>query len=65
MADSFFSLPHPAPVRIETHACPRCTSKAVGPTGKKPDASSYWRCDACGEVWSPARREAPAPRQRW
>jgi transposase-like protein len=42
---------HPPP----TH-CPFCRSKTVVSTGGKSiTASSYWRCEACGQVWHPDR----------
>jgi predicted Zn finger-like uncharacterized protein len=37
-------------------SCPACTSDSIVSTTKIPNANSYWRCLACGEVWSPARR---------
>ena len=40
-------------------ACPSCGSRDVVTTSKVVDASSYWRCGACGEVWNIGRqREA-------
>ena len=38
--------------------CPACRSKAISTTSKSPDASSYWRCGTCGEVWNVSRRVA-------
>lgn len=37
--------------------CPACASSAIVTTTKHPDADSYWRCTACGEVWNVARRQ--------
>ena len=46
--------PGEAPTR-----CPSCGARDVVTTSKVVDASSYWRCGACGEVWNVARqREA-------
>lgn len=42
----------PAPV---TARCPSCNSRDVVTTSKIVDASSYWRCRSCGEVWNVAR----------
>jgi ribosomal protein L37AE/L43A len=47
----------------ETHAsapaaCPVCRSADVKTTAKNIDASTYWRCGRCGEVWNVGRREA-------
>jgi hypothetical protein len=35
-------------------ACPFCRSKAVGTLAKVITANTYWRCQACGEVWNVA-----------
>ena len=35
--------------------CPFCRSPRIITVGAKIDASSYWRCEACGEVWNLAR----------
>lgn len=37
-------------------ACPACQSASVTTTAKNPDASSYWRCERCGEIWNVGRR---------
>ena len=37
-------------------ACPACGSSSVMTTSKNPDASSYWRCERCGEIWNVGRR---------
>jgi ribosomal protein L37AE/L43A len=37
--------------------CPFCQSKAVGTLAKVITASTYWRCQACGEMWNPERHE--------
>jgi tRNA(Ile2) C34 agmatinyltransferase TiaS len=38
-----------------TPTCPFCHSDDVGTTAKAADDSAYWRCRACGEIWSPNR----------
>jgi predicted Zn finger-like uncharacterized protein len=38
--------------------CPACRSSAIVTTEKKPDASTYWRCESCGEVWNDSRFDA-------
>lgn len=38
-------------------ACPACNSSSITTTAKNPDASTYWRCAGCGEIWNAARRE--------
>jgi predicted Zn finger-like uncharacterized protein len=39
--------------------CPACQSVAITSTAKVPNASSYWRCEGCGEVWNVSRRSDP------
>jgi transposase-like protein len=38
--------------------CPTCRSPAVKTTSKIVNNDSYWRCEACGEVWNVGRRRA-------
>ena len=38
-------------------ACPACRSSAVKTTSKTVTRETYWRCEACGEVWNVARRK--------
>jgi predicted Zn finger-like uncharacterized protein len=61
----------PAP---DAHAtpgrCPACQSSSIVTTAKKPDASSYWRCMNCGDVFNASRSETDrhgmgANRWRW
>ena len=47
--------PHAA--AAQPHSCPSCRSEAIVTTPKKPDAGSYWRCNKCGEIWNPGRRD--------
>jgi transposase-like protein len=35
--------------------CPTCGSKKVSTTSKRVDASTYWRCGTCGEIWNVER----------
>jgi len=44
--------------------CPACQSSAIVTTEKKPDASSYWRCERCGEVWNDSRVDGPRDARR-
>ncbi len=37
--------------------CPACRSANTNTTSKTVDASTYWRCRQCGEVWNILRRE--------
>ena len=45
--------PAPAPSQ-----CPQCGSPTVKTTSKVVTSSSYWRCEACGEIWNADRRIA-------
>ena len=59
--DSYiFGGTQPAPAEQPVHrpeACPFCQSKAVSTLAKVITASTYWRCQACGEMWNPERHE--------
>ena len=37
-------------------ACPACGHDKVTTTAKMPTHESYWRCEACGEIWNVGRR---------
>ena len=41
-----------------TPRCPSCGTFTAETTSKSVDASTYWRCTRCGEVWNAGRREA-------
>jgi len=50
--------PVPAEPAIQRpEACPFCQSTAVGTLAKVITASTYWRCQSCGEMWNPERHE--------
>jgi len=54
------AMPHAiAPEKVaEARAiCPACGSAKTQTTSKTIDASTYWRCQRCGEVWNALRRE--------
>jgi len=36
-------------------ACPFCRSSKVVTASEKVDASTYWRCEVCGQVWNIGR----------
>lgn len=40
--------------------CPACGARDIVTASKVIDASTYWRCGACGEVWNVARQRAGA-----
>ena len=42
-------------------ACPVCRATDLKTTSKTVDAATYWRCNACGEVWNAGRRRDSAP----
>ena len=50
----------------EPKTCPFCRSLNVKTTGKEVNASTYWRCAACGQIWNDGRlqhgRRAPSGR---
>jgi transposase-like protein len=35
--------------------CPFCRSNRVLTTSKLVTDATYWRCQACGQIWNPAR----------
>lgn len=48
--------------------CPSCRSPEVKTTSTVVNAASYWRCEACGEVWNVGRRREAsryAPNRTW
>ncbi len=56
--------PGPELSPAEPATCPFCASPAVSTTSARVDASTYWRCGACGEVWNVARTTDTRPRRR-
>ena len=50
----------PQPIRREAteppSKCPQCDSPRVKTTSKTITSSTYWRCEACGEIWNVGRR---------
>lgn len=38
--------------------CPVCGSRTITTMAKPANAESYWRCEGCGEVWHPGRRQS-------
>jgi transposase-like protein len=36
-------------------ACPFCQSSKVTTPSDKVDSSTYWRCEACGQMWNVGR----------
>ncbi len=38
--------------------CPSCGSRDIVTTSKVIDASTYWRCGSCGEIWNVERQRA-------
>jgi ribosomal protein L37AE/L43A len=50
----------PVPSDVELRAvhpsqCPFCRSSDVTAADRKLTASTYWRCETCGQVWHPER----------
>jgi len=46
--------------QVTPRVCPSCRSTEVTAAGRKVNASTYWRCEACGHVWNPERSAAVA-----
>jgi transposase-like protein len=40
--------------------CPVCRGTNLTTTSKTIDASTYWRCITCGEVWNLQRHAEPS-----
>lgn len=45
-------------------ACPACASPDIVTTSKVADASSYFRCKACGYIWNALRWQGNRHRYR-
>jgi transposase-like protein len=43
-------------------ACPFCQSSNITTASDKVDSSSYWRCQACGQVWNAGRLKSSSNR---
>jgi transposase-like protein len=43
-------------------ACPFCRSANVTTASEHPNRSTYWRCQACGEMWNVDRLRKPSNR---
>ena len=50
--------PRPTESPTSPTQCPACRSSSVTTTSKVVTTATYWRCEACGEVWNVTRREA-------
>jgi len=40
--------------------CPFCGSAKISVPRTKVDASTYWRCEACGQMWNVSRQKVAA-----
>ena len=61
------TTPQPEPTLAPT-ACPFCQSTKITTPSEKVDANTYWRCDACGQMWTVARQRTTNRNQfggRW
>jgi transposase-like protein len=47
---------HAKPDMPPPSSCPACRSADIATASKHADASAYWRCSACGEVWNVDRQ---------
>ena len=48
-----------AAVRVTPTPCPFCRSSKTTTASEKVDASTYWRCETCGQMWNAGRLRAP------
>jgi transposase-like protein len=59
--------PEPEPMPSPT-TCPFCRSAKISTPSERVDASTYWRCEACGQMWNVGRHTAsqrPSYGRRW
>ena len=40
---------------VAPRTCPFCKSAEVTTTSKDVNASTYWRCTTCGQIWNAGR----------
>jgi transposase-like protein len=45
-------------IQLVQTPCPFCGSSKVKTPGEKVDASSYWRCETCGQMWNAGRLQS-------
>ncbi len=45
--------------------CPFCHTGPVTTTSKQQNEATYWRCQACGQIWNPGRMAAMEKQRRW
>jgi transposase-like protein len=50
---------------VKPTLCPFCGSTHIAATSEKMDASTYWRCESCGEMWNPGRLKGSANRKNY
>ena len=55
--------PEPPPFEAPT-ACPFCHATKIKAAKEKVDVSTYWRCEACGEIWNISRLQSPSTANR-
>ena len=60
-----WDTPSVTTVPITVTSCPFCESKRVTTTGNAGLSSTYWRCEACGEIWNPTRQASPRKVRGW
>jgi transcription elongation factor Elf1 len=48
---------NPGVERLTPAVCPFCGSSKVTTASEKIDASTYWRCVPCGQMWNVERHE--------
>jgi transposase-like protein len=45
--------------------CPFCKSTDISAPKNKVNASTYWRCESCGQMWNVARHQEFRQPSRW
>jgi len=55
----------PGTATVAPARCPFCESTRIQTTGDAGSNATYWRCDACGEIWNPMRQARPIRHRGW
>ena len=50
---------------VKPTTCPFCGSSHIAAASEKIDASTYWRCESCGEMWNLGRLKGSVNRQNY
>jgi transposase-like protein len=58
-------IPQSPDAPVAPTACPFCRSPQIAAATEKVDVSTYWRCEACGEMWNLARLQSAGHRYKY